>query len=97
MFDLALSQSVAGEPDGAEAYRTTLARLAEREPRQQLAPLRVARNDLRDAEFVHERLRDDEVFQSIVREVDAALERTEALVVRPILPEIPVLAADGES
>ena len=62
MFDLALSQSVAGEPDGAAAYRTTLARLAEREPRQQLAPLRVARNDLRDAEFVHERLRDDEVF-----------------------------------
>ena len=96
LFDLALCEAVAGAPDGSKAYRAALAKLREREPRRQLAPLRVARNDLRDAEFVHQRLRADETFQSIVTEVDAALERTEALVVRPILPEVPAPVFDGE-
>ena len=52
-FDLALCQAVSGKPEAAESYRATLARLDEREPRARLAPLRVARNDLRDAELIH--------------------------------------------
>jgi tetratricopeptide (TPR) repeat protein len=88
-FDLALCQAVAGGPGAVEAYRAALARLDEREPRGRLAPLRVARNDLRDAELVHGELETEQTFQIIVAEVEDSLERTEALVVRPIFPSIP--------
>ncbi len=88
-FDLALCQAVAGNANAIEAYRTALAELSRREPRRRLAPLRVARNDLRDAQHVHGRLEQDQSFQTIVADVVDALERTEALVVRPIFPKIP--------
>jgi tetratricopeptide (TPR) repeat protein len=88
-FDLALCQAVAGAPGAVDAYRAALARLDEREPRGRLAPLRVARNDLRDAELVHGELETEPSFQIIVAEVEDSLERTEALVVRPIFPPIP--------
>jgi tetratricopeptide (TPR) repeat protein len=88
-FDLALCQAVSGKPEAAESYRATLARLDEREPRARLAPLRVARNDLRDAELIHRELDTVPIFRTIVDDVETRLQRTEALVVRPILPPIP--------
>jgi tetratricopeptide (TPR) repeat protein len=88
-FDLALCQAVGGKPEAVESYRATLARLDEREPRARLAPLRVARNDLRDAELIHRELATVPIFRTIVDDIETRLQRTEALVVRPILPPIP--------
>jgi tetratricopeptide (TPR) repeat protein len=88
-FDLALCHAVAGKPDAIEMYRNTLAFLDEWEPRNRLAPVRVARSDLREAEFIHDRLKSTEAFQAIVGEVESSLQRTEDRVTRPFLPPIP--------
>jgi tetratricopeptide (TPR) repeat protein len=88
-FDRALCQLVGGFNGGLEAYLAVLDDVNQLDPRHRLAPLRVARNDLRDARVVHDRLGSDAAFRRVIEMVEASLSETEPLVVHPIFTPIP--------
>jgi tetratricopeptide (TPR) repeat protein len=88
-FDLGLTYAVAGKEDALDAYRAAFASVDEREPRGRLAPLRVALDDLKDAERVGPELMSEAVFRQIVEDVEERLNQTESLLGELFLPKIP--------